>query len=93
LLAVFVAILPFTSAPSTHAEYPLSICPAAAAVCPEETVEESVNVPVTFLILPALFASPTLTVTPSLIFPASMFDVVTAWIVCLPVRYVPDAIV
>ena len=52
-----------------------------------------VNVPVIFAIRPALPASPTWTTVPALMFAAVKLEVVTARIVCTPVKYCPAVIV
>ena len=54
---------------------------------------ENARLPVTLVILSSSAASPILTVTPLAMFAADNPDTVTPRMVCVPVRYVPDAIV
>jgi len=74
-------MVPFTSAPLTHAEYPERICAAAAAACPLDTVLAPVNVPVTAVIRSSSALSPIFTVVPYLILAAFKLVNVTAFIV------------
>lgn len=56
-------------------------------------VASEVYVPVTLRIRSASLASPTVTVVPAFTFAAVIFAVVTALMVCAPVRYHPEAMV
>jgi len=83
---LFTTNVPVTFDPLTYAVLDDTISVAAA-------LASDVKVPVTPVMRSASAESPTFTVTPTFMFAALMPDVVTARIVCAPVKYWLAAIV